>query len=210
VRYDNEDGGADTRPAGRPRDPAITEAITKTARRLVAEEGFARMSVERLAAEAGVGKPAIYRRFRTKAEVVAAAIAEELPSLAVPDVGDTLAEARMLWASGLPLDGLPYVSLIGGLLAEHRRHPELIEAFRDNVLLPRREVGRVVVVRGQERGDIRPELDPVLIVDSLVGPYFARVIAGLETSLEWRDRAFNMWWDTVRAPARPKRQKRGK
>ena len=207
MRYDNAKGGSDIRPAGRPRDPAITEAITKTARRLLAEEGFARMSVERLAAEAGVGKPAIYRRFRTKAEVVAAAIAEELPALDVPDVGDTLAEARMLWASGLPIDGLPYVSLIGGLLAEHRRHPELIQAFRENVLLPRRDVGRVVIVRGQERGDIRSEVDPILVVDSLVGPYFARVIAGLDTSVEWRDHAFDIWWDSVRVTKRAKRKK---
>jgi AcrR family transcriptional regulator len=209
VRYDNEEDESETRPAGRPRDPAITQAITATARRLLAEEGFARMSVERLAAEAGVGKPAIYRRFRTKAEVVAAAIAEELPTLDVPDLGDTQAEARTLWASGLPIDGLPYVSLIGGLLVEHRRHPELIKAFRDNVLLPRREVGRVVVARGQERGDIRPELDPILVVDSLVGPYFARVIAGLETTVEWREHAFEMWWENVRTD-KPKRRKRGK
>ena len=205
-----EEDGSDNRPAGRPRDPAITEAITKTARRLVAEEGFANMSVERLAAEAGVGKPAIYRRFRTKAEVVAAAIAEELPLLEVPDRGDTYEEARVLWASGLPLDGLSYVSLIGGLLAEHRRHPELIEAFRVNVLLPRREVGRVVVARGQERGEVRPELDPILVVDSLVGPYFARVIAGLETSPEWRERAFAIWWESIRVAKPPKRRKRAR
>lgn len=167
------------------------------------------MSVERLATEAGVGKPAIYRRFRTKAEIVAAAILDELPVLEVPDVGDTEAEARQLWGHGLPVDGLPYISLIGGLIAEHKRHPELIQAFRDNVLLPRREVGRLVIVRGQERGDIRAELDPILVVDSLVGPYFARVFAGLHTSMAWREQAFQMWWDNIRVvkPAARKRKR---
>jgi AcrR family transcriptional regulator len=198
VRTDESDGGSVKRSAGRPRDPAITEAITEAARRLLAEEGFARMSVERLATEAGVGKPAIYRRFRTKAAIVAAAIEDELPPLEVPDAGDTEAEARQLWDRGLPVNGLPYISLVGGLIAEHKRHPELIQAFRDNVLVPRREVGRQVIVRGQGRGHIRPELDPVLVVDSLVGPYFARVFAGLHTSAAWREQAFQMWWDNIR------------
>ena len=150
----------DLRPApGRPRDEGITEAITAAARRLLAEEGVARISVERLATEAGVSKPAIYRRFSGKVEAIATAIAavirEELPTLDAPDLGDTEAELRAVWDNGLPADGLPYVSMIGGLLAEERRHPELIQAYREEVLLPRRELGARVVARGQERGDVQ-------------------------------------------------------
>ena len=187
---------------GRPRDEGITLAITAAARRLLADEGVARISVERLATEAGVSKPAIYRRFSGKVEAIATAIAagikEELPTLEVPDLGDTEAELRAVWDNGLPLDGLPYVSMIGSLLAEERRHPELIQAFRQNVLLPRRELGARVVARGQERGDVKSDLDPVLVLDGLIGPYFARVFAGLDIGSQWRERAFKMWWDSIR------------
>ena len=158
------------------------------------------MSIEAVASEAGVGKPAIYRRFRTKADVVASAIAEQLPSLEVPELGDTKAESRVVLDRGLPADGNPYMGLLGGLLSEYQRHPELITAFRNSVLLPRRAIGRQVIERGQERGDVRPELDPEMIVDALIGPFYARIIAGIDSGPEWRDRMFDMWWQSVCQP----------
>ena len=59
---------------------------------LLRERGFARMSMEAVATVAGVGKPAIYRRFRDKAELVATVIEGRLPQLELPDLGDTRAE----------------------------------------------------------------------------------------------------------------------
>jgi AcrR family transcriptional regulator len=186
-----------TKTTGRPRDPQISQAITVAALRLLEERGFARMSIEAVASEAGVGKPAIYRRFRTKADVVASAIAEQLPSLEVPDLGDTKAESRLVLDRGLPADGNPYMGLIGGLLSEYQRHPELIEAFRDSVLLPRRAIGRQILERGQSRGDIRADLPPEMVLDALIGPFYARIIAGLDSGPRWRDLMFDMWWASV-------------
>lgn len=199
-------------PAGRPRDPEVSRAITAAALRLLEQLGFPRMSIEAIAAEAGVGKPAIYRRFRSKADVVAAAIAEQLPVLEVPDLGNTKREAHTVLDRGLPSDGDQYLALIGGLLAEYARHPELIEAFRATVLLPRRAVARAVLERGQARGDIRRDLDPEMMLDALVGPFYTRIIAGVEDSPAVRDRAFELWWASVstahrggdaRSPQRP-------
>ena len=78
----------------RPLDPTIDRAITEATLTLLRERGFARMSMEAVASVAGVGKPAIYRRFRDKAELVATVIDGQLPQLELPDVGDTRAE---LW-----------------------------------------------------------------------------------------------------------------
>ena len=75
---------------------------------------------------------------------------------------------------GFPQDGAAYVGLIGGLIAEHERHPELIDAFRRNVLHPRRAVALALIERGQERGDIRRDVEPVAAVDLFAGPFLAR------------------------------------
>src|SRR3712207_3533430 len=141
-------------------DPNIDEAIADAALTLLRERGFARMSVEAVADRAGVGKPAIYRRFASKAALVAAVIDRELPPLDPPALGDTYAELREALEDGLPADGPAYVGLIGGLIAEQRRHPELIEAFRRSVLGPRRARVAAAIERGQARGDLRSDIPP--------------------------------------------------
>jgi AcrR family transcriptional regulator len=182
----------------RPLDRSIDDAITSATLALLTERGFARMSMEGIATAAGVGKPAIYRRFRDKAELVATVIAAQLPSLAVPDLGDTRAELWQAVELGFPADGAAYVGLIGGLIAEQDRHPELIDAFRRSVLSPRRAVGRALIERGQQRGDIRRDIDSEAAVDLFAGPFLARVFAGVDTGPGWCKRAFETWWDLVK------------
>lgn len=155
------------------------------------------MTVEAVAATAGVGKPAIYRRFADKASLVAAVIDRQLNPLEVPDLGDARAELWLAVDRGFPQDGPSYVRLIGGLIAEEERHPELIAAFRERILLPRRATVKGLIERGQKRGEIRPELDPEAAVDSLAGPLLARVFAGVDTGPGWRQRAFEIWWQSV-------------
>src|SRR5918998_1532410 len=160
----------------RPLDPTIDRAIAEATLALLRERGFARMSMEAVASVAGVGKPAIYRRFRGKAELVATVIEGQLPQLEVPDIGDTR--------------------------AEQERHPELIEAFRRSVLLPRRAIAQAAIERGQARGDIRADIPSVAALDLLAGPLLARAFAGEDTGPQWRKRAFDTWWSLLRTPER--------
>jgi AcrR family transcriptional regulator len=186
----------------RPLDPTIDRAITEATFTLLRERGFARMSMEAVASVAGVGKPAIYRRFSDKAALVATVIDGQLPQLELPDVGDTRAE---LWGGvdrGFPVDAQSYVGLIGGLIAEQERHPELIAAFRRTVLLPRRAIVKVAIERGQARGDIRPDIPSTAALDLLAGPLLARAFAGEDTGPRWREQAFEIWWSLVRTPQR--------
>ena len=152
--------------------------------------------MDAVAAEAGVGKPAIYRRFRDKAALVADVISRQLPVLEAPDLDDTRAE---LWQAfhGMPRDGPSYLRLIGGLIAEQERHPELIEAFRTVILLPRRAAVLSLIERGQARGDIRSDLDAQWALDALAGPILARVFAGDDTGPAWRRHAFDTWWRAI-------------
>src|SRR4051794_34536772 len=122
----------------RPRDQNVTDAAHAATIRLLGEVGYAGVTMELVAREAGVGKPALYRRYRDKPQLVVGAIlATKLPPLEGDDIGDTLGEMRVA-AAGLPPDAVGYTALIGGLIAEHRRHPELIATFREALLLPRR------------------------------------------------------------------------
>ncbi len=180
-------------------DPTIDQALETATLELLAERGFAGMSVEAIASAAGVGKPAIYRRYPDKATLVAAVIAGRLPVLDVPDLGDTREELWQAVERGFPEDGAAYVALIGGLMAEHRRHPELIAAFRRSVLHPRRAVGLELITRGQRRGDIRADVEPEIALDLFAGPFLARVFAGLDTGSHWRRAAFTAWWELVQA-----------
>jgi AcrR family transcriptional regulator len=182
----------------RPLDPDIDAALAAATLELLTQRGFAGMSVEAIAAAAGVGKPAIYRRHRDKAALVAAVIAGQLPALDAPDLGDTRAELWQAFGHGLPADGPSYVGLIGGLIAEQQRHPELIDAFRRSVLHPRRATVCALLERGQARGDIRRDIGAEAALDLLAGPFLARVFAGLDTGAGWREKAFQTWWDIVR------------
>ena len=175
-------------------DRSVDDAIAGAALRLLVEHGFARMTIEAVAKAAGVGKPAIYRRFSDKAGLVAHVISRQLPALEPPDLGDSRAELRRAVEQGLPADGPSHVGLIGGLIAEQDRHPELIEAFRKHVLLPRRAIVRSIIERAQTRGDIRDDIDPEAALELIAGPFLARVFAGLDTGPRWRKVAFENWW----------------
>src|SRR3984893_16816272 len=179
-------------------DRSVDDAIAAAALALLAEHGFARTTIEAVARAAGVGKPAIYRRFSDKASLVAHVISRQLPVLEPPDLGDARAELWRAVEQGLPADGPSYVGLIGGLIAEQDRHPELIDAFRERILLPRRGIVRSIIERGQARGDIRGDIDPEAALELMAGPFLARVLAGLDTRRRWRTAAFQTWWEILR------------
>ena len=180
-------------------DPEATRALLGATLRLLGERGFQGLTMEAVAREARVGKPAIYRRFRDKAELVAAALATALPALDPPDYGDTRRELREILDAALPANGVAFVSLAGQLLAEHERHPELIATYRTGVLEPRRRLAMDVIRRGQERGDLRVELDPEVAIDMATGEFLARVWGGRPTDDRWRADFFERWWEYVSA-----------
>ncbi len=179
-------------------DPGVDDAIAAAALALLGERGFARMTIEAVAEAAGVGKPAIYRRFNDKASLVAHVISRQLPVLEPPDLGGSRAELWRAVEQGLPADGSAYVGLIGGLIAEQDRHPEMIEAFRQTILLPRRAIVRSIIERGQARSEIRRDIDPEMALELMAGPFLARVFAGLDTGPDWRRTAFETWWEILR------------
>ena len=132
---------ATTRPrrAGRPRSPEVNAAILDAALRLLAAEGYARMTVDHVAAEAGVSKAAIYLRYRGKADLATAALAHLRETGEQPLTGDLRAdlveELRRLRRNTERVSAMP---LVGTCLMEEQHTPELLPLFRERTSLPRR------------------------------------------------------------------------
>jgi AcrR family transcriptional regulator len=176
---------------GRPRSSEADAAIVRATLELLVAEGYRALSVERVARAAGVGKATIYRRHRTKPELVAAAVRHLHADLAVPEdtgsfAGDFAAVAAQLEASGSRTGAY---SLMPRMLAEAAGDPELHEIFTTYLVSPRRRVLAVLIDRAKDRGEIRPDVDPEVAIDLIAGPMIYRLlIGGLEFD-ELRERA---------------------
>jgi AcrR family transcriptional regulator len=160
---------------GRPRSAAADDAIVAAALELVAEEGIGGLSVEAVAARAGVGKATIYRRWSCKAELVDAAfthLSEQFPEAH----GDTTRDRLVSLFAAPSTQGSPTLRLLPRILSHKMRQPQLYQDFFNRVVEPRREQFRVELRRGIARGDIRADLEIDTMVNALVAPYLYRVM----------------------------------
>jgi AcrR family transcriptional regulator len=167
------------RAPGRPRSARVDEAILAAARAELAERGYARMSVDAVAARAGVSKPSVYLRHPTKADLGTAAIAsmraQERPAPTDDVRADLIAHLRLLRA-GLER---PYgMATLGTVLAEENETPELLALFRQRLVAPRRRELRAVLAAARERGELRADANLDVAVSAFVGAFFARYLAG--------------------------------
>jgi len=164
---------------GRPRSRAIDEAILAAARAELAERGYARMSVDAVAARAGVSKPTIYLRHPTKADLATAAVAsmrvEPRPAPTHDLRADLIAQLSLLRA-GLER---PYgMATLGTVMAEEHETPELLDLFRERLERPRRRELRAVLEAARHRGELRPGAHLDVAVAALVGAFVGRHLAG--------------------------------
>lgn len=165
-------------PLGRPRDARADRAILEATLELIAELGVYGFRTEDVAARAGVGKGAIYRRYGSKDELVAAAVdALVSEEIALPDTGSTRGDLLALMREAVELySGSLQGRLMPNLIGAMAQKPELARAVRDGFLAARRATLGEVLRRGVERGDLRPDLDFELALDVLGGPLFYRLL----------------------------------
>jgi AcrR family transcriptional regulator len=172
------DAGVPARRPGRPRDAHRDEAILAAAIAILNAEGYAGLTIEGVAARAGVGRPTIYRRWASKPALVVAALADST-RIAVPDV-DTGSLRRDLVAMQrrqIALMNSPESRRItAGLVADLATDPELAHMYVGEYLAPRRAVVFRVLQRGVDRGELHPEADFAFVHDLLVGPLFMRAV----------------------------------
>jgi AcrR family transcriptional regulator len=169
---------AGKRPMGRPREARADRAILAATLELIAEVGVHEFRTEDVAARAGVGKGAIYRRYGSKDDLVTAAVAALVSEeIAIPDTGSTREDLLVLMREAVELYcGSLAGRLMPNLVGAMAQKPELARAVRESFLTGRRAALAAVLERGVERGDLRPDLDVELALDALGGPLFYRLL----------------------------------
>ncbi len=168
---------ASSKPVGRPRDPDLDDAILDATISLLAQEGFARMSIEQVAVRAGVGKPTIYRRWPSKVDLVIAALSRRGAERSLSSEGSVRQRlTRLIEELCASVLKEPAKSVLAALVAEIPRDPELASAVREAFLVKRQESVFALLREGVANGQLRADLDPELASDALVGPIMLRVL----------------------------------
>ena len=143
-------------PGGRHLDASRDDALREAALTLLAEIGYDRVTVDKIAAAAGAGKATIYRRWSGKAELVVDALMCHKGNLVIPDTGSLRGDLTALaeHASGREDELDTHVMI--GLVSALPHDPELREVFHDRLVSPHIEILKEVLGRAVARGEIAP------------------------------------------------------
>jgi AcrR family transcriptional regulator len=173
-----QDNGSHRRP-GRPRDDRIDGVILQATLDELAMAGYQGMSMNSIAAKAGVSKPTIYRRWPNKTALAIAAIVDLVDHERKELSGDTIKDlAAQLTAAHENLRRASSVSLVGSILAEQEREPSFIETYRERLLTPRRSTLERILKLAQDRGEVRDDVELAAASLMLMGVLYASYIAG--------------------------------
>ncbi|MEV0587892.1 TetR/AcrR family transcriptional regulator [Nonomuraea sp. NPDC050310] len=159
------------RPAGRPRSEKAEKAIIEATLDLIGEGvGVSELSIEAIAARAGVGKTTIYRRWSNKEDLVVdalAALKAPVPELAGVSVREDL--VTMLETMRSEAGSTRTRCVMNIAMGESDRYPHLFERFRRIAIEPRQRAVREVLERGKRTGELRADLDVQLAMTALTG-----------------------------------------
>jgi AcrR family transcriptional regulator len=149
---------------------------------LVAEHGYAALTIEGIAGRAGVAKTTIYRSWPSKAAVVMDAIfTSSDPPLRFPDTGSAAADLRTQMAQVAELFTEPgFAKPFVGLLTASQHDPTLAAELRARLITVRRAGAARVLHRGIARGELRADLDIELAIDALYGALYYRLLISHE------------------------------
>jgi AcrR family transcriptional regulator len=162
---------------GRPRSARTRQAILDATRELLAEGGVRHLTIEGVAARAGVAKTTIYRRWRSKQELALAVLMDMVDRMAtVPDLGDTRSELVAFVEDAIEVFGSTLMGrVMQGIVSDLAADAGMAEAFRARAVAARQAEARRLVERGVGRGDLRPGTDPELVHELLFGPVYYRL-----------------------------------
>jgi AcrR family transcriptional regulator len=166
----------DTR--GRRRSERSHHAILAATQELLLERGYANVTIEGIAARAGVGKQTIYRWWPSRASLVLEAYLAGEEAVPLPAEGHSVREevrALLGWLIAVlaePTGG----PVVAGLVSDLQHDADLARGFRRHVVPSRREAMLAALERGRARGELRQDADLELAVDALHGAVFYRLL----------------------------------
>src|SRR5271165_3261197 len=162
---------------GRPRSEQARLAILRSTLKLLQHAGFPDLTIEAIAAEAGVGKATVYRWWPNKGALVVDAFASSAEQqLHFPDTGSVYRDMSLQMNQFLGILRTRRGRIVAALLGAGQSDPELLEAFRERFLRPRRQEAYKTLRRGIERGELPGNLDLDLVLDTLYGAIYMRFL----------------------------------
>ncbi|MBC3990786.1 TetR/AcrR family transcriptional regulator [Streptomyces sp. AC563] len=160
-------------PGGRPRDSRVDDAIATAVRELLVEVGYPRLTMAEVAARAGVGKAAIYRRHATKQEMIFDVLLPDRFLAVPPDRGSLRADLAAVLAEVAEAMAAPPPGTVPGLLADIHADPALHDRFTERYLGAQRRTLTEILDHATARGELTTRPDPAVLNALLVGPAFA-------------------------------------
>jgi AcrR family transcriptional regulator len=173
--------------AGRPRSPTADVAILQSCFEILSEVGYTGMTVEAVAARAGVTRPTIYRRWPSRAALAVAALARAQEGIRdLPETGAPRADLVAHLESLKQTLNRPFgMAIIGSILAEEHDTPVLLDGFRSLVIGPRRAPIRRIMSEMRLDGKRLSPTEIDVRVDLLVGACYARYVSGQPFHPRW-------------------------
>jgi AcrR family transcriptional regulator len=183
---------------GRPRDARIDEAVLAATRDLLVDVGYTRLSYELIARRAGVTRPAIYRRWPSKAHVVHDAVFPTEEAELVPDTDDFEDDLRRMIARTLASYARPEARVaVPGLLTDLDdvdRRRDVVDGLQNRV----REQLAARVGRAVAEHQVQAGTDADLLLDVIVGALIHRVVARQSLDAAFADELADLLLDGLR------------
>jgi AcrR family transcriptional regulator len=169
--------GRRKRAPGRPRSEQAHSAILRSTLKLLGQNGFSELTIESVAARAGVGKATVYRWWPNKAALIADAFASSTTrKLHFPDTGSVRTDMSQQMRQLIKIFSSRRGRIVSAILGGGQSDRDLIAAFRERFLWPRRREAYATLRRGILRGELRKDVDMDLLLDSLYGPIYMRFL----------------------------------
>ncbi len=153
-------------------------AVLEAADDLLAERGFAGVTIEGIAARAGVAKQTIYRWWRSKTDILFDALIQDAEEFFTsPDTGDLRSDLRIRLREVATFLTMTDAGAVLRALAGQAQHdPAVAARFASDFLAPQLALDRAPFVHAKERGELAAGISVDLAIDQLTGPVYYRVL----------------------------------
>ena len=167
------------RSPGRPRSDEARQAILASTLELLKKTGYETLSIEGIAAHAGVGKATVYRWWPNKAALVIDAFLTWVePELHFPTADSVSEQLHLQMSRLIRLMRGEFGTVLSAIIGAGQSEPEVLEAIRKRWLEPRRAEARSIIQQAQARGEVRDDIPADTILDILYAPLYFRLLIG--------------------------------